>query len=88
MDVSRTTYQSERQLGNKQYATGEELSIRVISTVFNIMRFHKNAFPRKAFQQKAFHKMLSTKCRKITMGKKQGRLGYSFFMCDVLHGNS
>ena len=69
-DVSGTSYQSERWLGNYQYATREELSIIVIYTALNEMRFHKNAFPRKAFQQKAFKQMLSTKCRKSTLGKK------------------
>ena len=42
---------------NYQYTTREELSIIVISTAFNVMRLHENAFPRKAFQRNAFNKM-------------------------------
>ena len=33
------------------------MSITVIPTAFNEMRFHENDFPRKAFQQNAFHEM-------------------------------
>ena len=33
------------------------MSIIVISTAFNEIRFHENCFPRKAFQQNAFHEM-------------------------------
>ena len=43
--------------------------------------FQRNAFPpKKLFHERIFHEMLSTKCRKITMRKKQGRLGYSLLL--------
>ena len=41
---------------------------------FNKMRFHENAFPRKAFQRNAFHEI-----QEKHNGKKQGNLGYSLF---------
>ena len=36
------------------------------------------------FHERLFNEMLSTKCRKTTMGKKQGILGYSFFLWGVI----
>ena len=72
-DVSRRPYQSERYLGNYQYASREELSIRV---------FQQNAFPQNYFSTKGFKKM-----QESTMGKNQGGLGNSFFLWGVLHSN-
>ena len=55
---------------------------------FKEIFFHGNTFPPKDFQINAFHKMISTKCRKSTMWKNKGSLGYSSFLWGVLHGNS